>query len=193
MPNKSANTLLWRPTVGAEALYVNLISWCIFVNCNGKTYLHIGSIDVEILRIVIMIIKKVNPIKKNMSVLAFGDLCGVICFLKICQVHLIPFNHQAWALCFINAVNNIHIKLWTKINRSKLHMHIRFSSTHLSSYLIQLSVNRNFTLIFFICLSWKGLSAGAWGTVCQQPNDPLWQHNLMSVPAGPVILSTFAA
>lgn len=44
---------------------------------------------------------------------------------------------------------------------------------------------RNFSFIFFICLSWKALSSGAWGTVCQHSNGPLWPYNLMSVPGGP--------
>lgn len=57
---------------------------------------------------------------------------------------------------------------------------------------------KNLGFTFSRCLSWKGLSARAWGTVCQKANDPLWQYNLMSVfpglpphpppPGNPVLL-----
>lgn len=48
--------------------------------------------------------------------------------------------------------------------------------------------------IFPPCPSWKALSSWAWGTVCQEANGPLWQYNLMPVPASlQVILSTSAA
>lgn len=60
-----------------------------------------------------------------------------------------------------------------------------FFSSPANNQLIQLSVMRNFSFIFFICLSWKALSSGAWGTVCQHSNNPLWPYNLMSVLAGP--------
>lgn len=80
------------------------------------------------------------------------------------------------------------------ITQSKPHEHVEkiyttklpnFFSSPPHNQLIQLSVMRNFSFIFFICLSWKALSSGARGTVCQHSNGPLCPYNLMSVLAGP--------
>lgn len=76
--------------------------------------------------------------------------------------------------------------------QSKPHEHVKKITTKLPIFsfpahnqLIQLSVMRNFSFIFFICLSWKALSSGAWSTVCQHSNGLLWPYNLISVLARP--------
>lgn len=100
-------------------------------------------------------------------------------------------GNEGAGLCFYKKVC-----CWSNevITQSKPHEHVEkifttklpnFFSSPAHNQLIRLSVMRNFSFIFFICLSWKALSSGAWGTVCQHSNGPLWPYNLMSVLAGP--------
>lgn len=73
------------------------------------------------------------------------------------------------------------MNMWKKYTQQSF---LIFFSYPAHNQLIRLSVMRNFSFIFFICLSWKALSSGAWSTVCQHSNGPLWPYNLMSVLAG---------
>lgn len=94
---------------------------------------------------------------------------------------------------YSSTTNQFHVGVWSTWGNKESYVCSFLSKFSFSG----LSVMMILSFIFSLSapsLSWKALSSPAWGTVCQEANGPLWQHNLRPVPASfQVILSTSVA